>query len=255
MLPDDHALDTTGSTDVKGGGPMPLLGDFGSEADADGFDAGYDGSAEGKRLAQQSALLIGLVVVLAVGMLVGMQLFGEADAEEAPATEIASIEDFIRKSQNPALVSEADPQHPDRLKAMLSDADAIVEKISMTYPEKQVSVAEIAKNPFSRPKAEVMEVVAEVDAGEARRAKQIAELEDKLDRLNLQSIMGSGDRSVAVIDGDFYRRGQAIGGFRVAAIDGGRVVLTPVGLEPREGDPAFTLSIESEISRVPMQRF
>lgn len=254
MLPEDHALDTTGPDDAQNAGTMPLLGDFGSEADVDEFDVGYDGAAEGKRLAQQSGLLIGLVAVLAVGVFAGMQVFGASDAEAAPATEIASIEDFIRKSQRPELVSAADPQHPDRLQAMFSDADKIVAKISRTYPEKRVSVAEIAKNPFSRPETEVLEVV-DVDQGEVRRAKQIADLQKRLDRLELQSIMGNGDRSVAVIDGEFYRGGQSLEGFRVVSIQDGRVTLIPVGLELREGDPSFTLSIKSEISRVPLQRF
>ncbi|BAM04853.1 hypothetical protein [Phycisphaera mikurensis] len=257
MLDSDHQLDPADAAgpSAKAGGSLPLLGDFGHDADVDEFDVGYDGSAEGKRLAQQSAALIGLVVVLAVGMLVGMQLFGATGEATDSTAEIASIEDFIRKSQHPDLVSKADPQHPDRLAAMFSEADRIVEKISMTYPEKRVDVAEIQKNPFARPEAEVLVATPDVDAEEERRKKQLVSLTAEAGRLNLQSIMGSGTRSVAVIDGDFYRTGQAIGGFRVRGIEDGRVSLVPLAFEPRPGDPEFTLSIESEISRVPMQRF
>lgn len=254
MLPDDHQLDNTATGSAGKSSTLPLLGDFGSEADVDEFDVGYDGAAEGKQLAQQSALLIGLVVVLAVGMLAGMQMLGTSETADASPTEIASIEDFIRKSQNPGLVAPEDPQHPDRIQAMFSDADHIVEKISMTFPEKRVQLAETAKNPFSRPQVETL-AEPDVDLVEERRRKAIAKLSTEADRLNLQSIMGSGDRSVAVINGDFYRRGQAIGAFRVTGIQNGRVLLEPVALETRADDPAFELSIEAEISRVPMQRF
>ena len=255
MLPDDHQLDTTGGQKPESGNTLPLLGDFGNEADVDEFDVGYDSSAEGKQLAQQSALLIGLVVVLAVGMLVGMKLFGHSDTGEAPTTEMASIEDFIRKSQNPDLVASSDPQHPDRLAEMFSDADRIVEKISMSFPEKKVPVSEIAKNPFSRPQVEVIAPEPDNNAAEELRQKQLASLAGEAARLNLQSIMGSGHRSVAVINGDFYRRGQAIGSFRVTGIDNGQVDLEPLSVERRDDDKPFRLSIESEVSRVPMQRF
>ena len=255
MLSDDHQLEPTGQPSAGTNTTMPLLGDFGTEADVDDFDVGYDSAAEGKQLFQQSALLIGLVVVLAVGMLAGMHVFGRSDASEAPDTEIASIEDFIRKSRNPSTVSANDPQHPDRLAEMFSDADRIVAKISMTFPEKRVPVAEIAKNPFSRPEAEVLLAEPDADAAEEERLERLAELRVEKARLNLQSIMGSGSRSVAVINGDFYRRGQAVGGFRVTSIDSGRVNLQPLAVETRDGDPPFSLSIESEISRVPMQRF
>lgn len=254
MATDDHTLDSTGKESAGSSSTLPLLGDFGSEADVDEFDVGYDGAAEGKQLAQQSALLIGLVVVLAVGMLASMQVLGSSDGATTPATEIASIEDFIRKSQNPGLVASEDPQHPDRLRAMFSDADHIVEKISNTFPEKRVQLAETAKNPFSRPQTKTI-AAPDVDLAEKRRQQQITQLSGEAGRLNLQSIMGSGDRSVAVINGDFYRQGQAIGAFRVTGIDNGRVSLEPMAIESRNDDPVFELSIEAEVSRVPLQRF
>ncbi len=234
---------------------MPLLGDFGNEADVDEFDVGYDSTAESKQLVQQSALLVGVVVVLAVGMLAGMQLFGGSTATASADTEIASIEDFIRKSQNPDLVAAEDPQHPDRLAAMFSDADRIVQKISMTFPEKRVQAAEIAQNPFSRPELVASAAAPDTGAAERRRGERLVALQQEVAGLNLQSIMGSGQRSVAVINGDFYRRGQALGAFRVGDIDGGRVALEPLGLEARDSDPPFELSIESEVTRAPMQRF
>ena len=254
MLPNDQQLDPTNREPAGSAGTLPLLGDFGSEADVDEFDVGYDSTAEGKQLVQQSALLIGLVTILAVGMLAGMQLFGGSDGGDNAETEIASIEDFIRKSQNPTLVAPDDPQHPDRVAAMFSDADRIVQKISMTFPEKRVQAGEIAQNPFARPEL-ISQEAPDSGAAERRRRERLIALRTEADALNLQSIMGSGERSVAVIDGDFYRTGQALGAFRVGGIDGGRVALVPLDIEMRPTETAFELSIEAEISRAPMQRF
>ncbi|MEM8781817.1 MAG: hypothetical protein AAGE65_03085 [Planctomycetota bacterium] len=226
---------------------MPLLGALTSEGD-EGLDPlAYDSAEENKRIATQSAILIAIVAIIAGGVLVGMRMTQGGGAEKEASDQLTKIETFIRKAENPELVDEKDAQNPSNLGSMIADADTIVSKIATEYPEKAVPLDQVQKNPFELSflqRSEDNEVAT--DFAERQRQDLLKALANEFGTLQLQSIMGSGRRSVAVIDNEFYRLGQRIGSFRVAGIQAGRVGLIPVDFEMRAGDPRFILEIQAE---------
>ncbi len=226
---------------------MPLLGSLAGDND-EGLDPlAYDSAEENKRIATQSAILIAIVALIAGGVLMGMRLTQGGGTEGGSAEQLSKIETFIRKAENPDLVDPKDAQNPGNLSSMIADADAIVSKIATQYPEKAVTLEDVQKNPFElsflqrNTGGEVS-----VDSAERQRQSVLKALTNEFQMLSLQSIMGSGRRSVAVIDNEFYRLGQRIGSFRVAGIQAGRVGLIPVDFEARAGDPRFILEIQAE---------
>ncbi len=226
---------------------MPLLGALaGSGAGGGDDDLSFDSADENKRIATQSALLIVIVAVIAAGVLFGMRLTSGGSTVEAATEQLTKIQTFIRKAENPELVDAGDAQHPNNLAGMFASTDAIVSKIATDYPEKAVPIADVQKNPFELSLTKSGPTGDPVDYAERKREERFKLLEGEFRTFDLQSIMGSGRRSVAVIDGDFYRVGARLGSFRVAGIKAGRVGLLPVEFAPRNGDRRFILEIQAE---------
>jgi hypothetical protein len=243
---EDPSHDET-SDDLSPAPTMPLLGNLGQE-DQDGVDpSSYDSAEENKRIATQSGILIAIVALIAGGVLMGMRMTAGGGTHADASEQLSKIETFIRKAENPDLVDPNDAQNPGNLGSMIADADAIVSKIATEYPEKAVPLEQVQKNPFelSFLQQDAGSEVA-VDYAQRQREEQLRILTREFDKLQLQSIMGSGRRSVAVIDNEFYKVGQRVGSFRVAGIQAGRVGLLPVDLEMRLGDPRFVLEIQAE---------
>ncbi|MEM1446004.1 MAG: hypothetical protein AAGF84_08120 [Planctomycetota bacterium] len=226
---------------------MPLLGALTSDED-EGLDPlAYDSAEENKRIATQSAILIAIVALIAGGVLVGMRLTQGGGTSGEASEQLTKIETFIRKAENPELVDAKDAQNPNNLGSMIADADTIVSKIATEYPEKAVPLEDVQKNPFVlafMQSAEESDI--EQESAERRRQDILNALSNEFGLLQLQSIMGSGRRSVAVIDSEFYRLGQRVGSFRIAGIQAGRVGLVPVDFQMRPGDPRFILEIQAE---------
>lgn len=242
---EDESLDEAESTAPAP--TMPLLGSLASDDDGGLDPLAFDSAEENKRIATQSAILIAIVAVIAGGVLLGMRLTQGGGAEAGATEQLAKIETFIRKAENPDLVDESDAQNPGNLNSMLADADTIVSKIATEYPEKAVPLEDVQKNPFE------LAFIGQTDEGgpapdfaERRRQDLLKALSNEFGMLELQSIMGSGRRSVAVIDNEFYRLGQRIGSFRIAGIQNGMVGLIPVDFEMRQGDPRFILQIQDQ---------
>lgn len=247
---DDHQLQPMDGDESHGA--MPMLSALnGTESSEEDELLGLDDTAESKRLAVQSALLVAIVVLIAGGVLFGMRFTQGGANAEAATEDLAKIQTFIQKSQNPDLVSKEDPQHPDKLRLMSQGADQLVQQIATDYAEKAVPIEEVAKNPFALAGQKKVATEVSADFLEGQRREQLHMLRSEFDRLNLQSVMGSGARSVAVIDGEFYRRGARLGSFKVAGIQPGRVGLIPVGFEMKPGDPRFILEIQAEASATP----
>ena len=222
---------------------MPLMSAInGTDGNADDDALILEEADESRRLAVQSALLIAIVALIAGGVVFGMRLTSGGAAAIAATEELAKIQSFIAKAENPGLVDKNDPQHPDKLRLMARGADALVKQISIDYAEKAVPVDEVAKNPFQL--AGVNSSGPTPDAAAQQRQLELAALRNEFERFDLQSIMGSGARSVAVIDGEFYRVGARIGGFKIAGIQPGRVGLLPADLDPSADDPRFILEIQ-----------
>ncbi|MEM7577577.1 MAG: hypothetical protein AAF328_08885 [Planctomycetota bacterium] len=230
---------------------MPLLGAL-THDDDEGLDPlAYDSAEENKRIATQSAILIAIVALIAGGVLVGMRLTQGSGADAGSSDQLTKIQTFIRKAENPDLVDDKDAQNPNNLGSMIADADAIVSKIATDYPEKAVTLEDVQKNPFELSFLQSStDSDVSVDFAERRRQDILKALSNEFGMLQLQSIMGSGRRSVAVIDNEFYRLGQRVGSFRVAGIQDGRVGLIPVDFDMRRGDPRYILEIQAETASV-----
>lgn len=250
--PDETALDFARdpSAEDESQHTMPLLGALGggggASASAGDDDLAFDSADENKRIATQSALLIAIVAVIAGGVLFGMRLTTGGNTVQAATEQLSIVQSFIRKADNPELVDPNDAQHPKNLAGMFADTDTIVSKIATDYPEKAVPLEEVQKNPFELIYIASADEANPTDFAEKQRIETLRRLEGEFRQLELQSIMGSGRRSVAVIDGEFYRLGARIGSFRVAGIKAGRVGLLPVDFETRPGDPRFILEIQAE---------
>jgi hypothetical protein len=84
----------------------------------------------------------------------------------------------------------------------------------------------VQKNPFEMPKVE--EATQQVDTTDRERQLMLQKLDREFKTLKLQSIM-LGQRKIAVINGELKQVGQAVGSFRIEAIDGRQVVLSAMG--------------------------
>ncbi len=227
---------------------MPLLGALnGTGQDDVAGELEFDGADENKRIATQSALLIVIVALIAGGLLFGMRLTQRGNNAQTETEQLTKIQTFIRKAENPGLVDKTDAQHPDNLKGLFADTDTIVSKIATEYPEKAVDLGDVQKNPFQLAMLGGGDSEPTLDDTERQRAQVFTALDNEFRGFELQSIMGSGRRSVAVIDGEIYRVGQRIGSFTVAGIQAGRVGLLPAIVEDRRPeDPRYILELQSE---------
>ena len=210
----------------------------------DEFAANH-GAEEQKRLAAQSAILIAIVAVVAGGILFGMRMFSGDAVQAEDSSSMTKINAFLRKAENPDLVSTDDPLHAKRREDLQRES-RILQKITNDFAEKGVPLEQVAKNPFAIAELEKPEVVA-VDTSAEDRAMLLAQYRQKAERLDLQSIMGSGRRSVAVIGGSLYQVGDTIDEFRIVRIRPGQVFMLPVGFEMQQGDQPIVLEIAEKI--------
>ena len=223
----------------------PLMSAMNQDRSIEDDLAEHSSEAEQKRIATQSALLIAIVAVVAGGILFTMKVSTGGQAATASAASMAKIETFLQKAEQPELLSETDPMHPKNLEAMF-ETSAIVQKIATDYSEKGVEIDELQKNPFAMVGPAKKEA-AVADTSEADRTRRLGELRREAEDLDLQSMMGSGSRSVAVIDGKFYRVGDQLGSFKVARMAPGKVLLVPEGIERRQGEAPFVLGIAANV--------
>ncbi len=226
---------------------MPLISALGG-ADLATADAanGLGQIDESRRVAAQSAVLIAIVVVIAGGVLFTMKMLKGEVTADASSKSMAKIDQALTKIKNPELLLTQDPQHPSNLQGLL-DTSKILGQLTETFHDKIVPVSQLQKNPFSLPQAATADAPVDSDLGERRRNERITKLRQELDRMSLQSIMGSEQRAVAVIGGEFYRSGQQLGSFRILSIDKSQVILAPIDLERQPGDQPFVLRMQDEV--------
>lgn len=196
-----------------------------SDADLMGVDAG-----RGKRLSQSSLVVI-VVAVVAAGSLYLMRLTqGDLSAGGTAGDVEIKIEEALAKLTQPAALSADDPLQKKQLEALFSDTDTIVAMFAADLSAHQVPVEYVKKNPFHLAATEPMGPgVIPVDTTSRDHARRVAALQKQLDKLSLQTIMVSGNRNVAVIDGEFYQPGQSVGEFTIVSMDALTVRLTAGG--------------------------
>lgn len=228
------------ATDDEAAQSMSLLGGVANHdhlPQADDFgdvDAPHGGGG-----LSRGTLAVILVALVALGALYAMRVMqGEVGATSDGQVE-ARMEQILAKLDNPDALDESDPLHPSNMQTLFQDTDAIVASLEIDLAGRQVPAEYVKKNPFTLPiEEEAPEPEVDPDAAERQRQAELRRLEGEVERLNLQSVMGSGSNPVAVIDGEIHRPGDAIRGFEITRIDATAQTVT---LE--QNGHAFTLSM------------
>lgn len=207
----------------------------GGLTDADLIDA--DQKRGGGGVLNQTGVVAVAIAVVAAGCLYGMR-FTQRDLSGGVSQDVeAKIEQTLIKLSKPSVMREDDPLRDENLQNLFQDTDAIVAMFVGEGVEHQVPVEYVKKNPFLLPGEEEMPG-APVDTTARDRAKQLEALGKELAGLQLQTVMMSGNRSVAVIDGEFYQIGSKVGSFVIEGMDAMSVQLRAAG-QP------FTLTIDT----------
>jgi len=193
------------------------------EADASGIE-NADGSGAGRAISQGTVLVI-VVAVIAAGSIYAMRLTQGKIANERGAQVEAKMEQILAKLTNPAAISSDDPLHPDTMKALFQDTDKIVGMLETDTDGQQVPVEYVKKNPFELPIQKEADTPTQ-NVSDRNRERQLKRLQGELKRFSLQTVMNGASGPIAVIDGEFYKKGKTLGSFRIANIDASALTVT-----------------------------
>jgi hypothetical protein len=121
-----------------------------------------------------------------------------------------------------------------QLQALLADTDAKVQGCLSDREAIQIPLSKLRADPFKGAFAADSPIAVAADLRKSDD-ERIAMLQD-VEKLQLQSVVSSGDRPVCMIDNRFYREGEQIGNFTIERIGGSEVVV-------RERDYRFELKV------------
>lgn len=194
-------------------------------------------STGGNGLLSHTTLLIVAVAIVAGGTLFLMRATqGElTSSDEVQAIE-SKIADALNKLNNRSLLPEGDPLLSENLSTLLAPTDEITAIFKHDVRDQQVPIEQVKKNPFSIALAENTDGTPIPDTQQSDRA--LEKLRDEAKSLDLQSIM-LGSRNIAVVGGEFYKRGDRLGSFTITEIDKFTVYLQA------NGNP-FELSLKDQ---------
>lgn len=221
---------------IPGGGdeeePMQMtLGGMGmGEGEKD--DELYPGAVEtnGGGLLSNTTLILVAVVLIAGGSLYAMRAMKSSLDSDGDLKEIeAKIESTLSRLNSPGLLPDGDPLLAENLSTLLMPTDDMTAIFEHDVREQQVPIEKVKKDPFSLTLSDsVLEVTN--DAGrETSMSKKLEKYRKELGGYELQSIM-LGSRNIAVIGGEFYKRGDRLGSFNVTGIDKFTVYLEAEGM-------------------------
>ncbi len=204
----------------------------------DGFDE--EATATNGGLLSHTTLLIVAVAIVAAGSLFLMRA---SQGELSTSAEVQEIEtkiaNALNRLNNPSLLPEGDPLSAENLSTLLAPTDEITAIFKHDVRDQQVPIEQVKKNPFSLGLADSsQDGNAGPDTQQSDRA--LAKLHSEAKSLDLQSIM-LGARNIAVVSGEFYKRGDSIGSFTVTEIDKFTVYMHC------DGKP-FELSLKDQIN-------
>ena len=204
---------------------------------AGGGGDGYVVAEPKKQAVGKATLAFAGLAVVAGGVLWMMRqrTGGPAAASAEPATVAAqtSIRRFLGGGESEVA----------QMEALLNDTEQIRERFAEFGQGRRVPLDDLKTNPFWVAPAEVEEeevvdphaetrAAAERLAEEKRRLRREAEARAAADaaKLRLDTVI-LGSRPTCIIDGAIVRVGGTVGGFRVVAIDRGRVTVERDGLK------------------------
>ena len=181
-------------------------------------ETGYEeGMTEvGSGLLSHTTLLIVAVAIVAAGSLFLMRASQGELVSSAEVQEIQSnIDNALNRLNNPSLLPEGDPLLTENLSTLLASTDEFAAIFQHDVRDQQVPIDQVKKNPFA---------IALVDNGQGtvpdtrQTDRALEQLVIEAGTLDLQSIM-LGSRNIAVISGEFYKRGDKLGSFTITEID------------------------------------
>ena len=201
-------------------------------------DGGYEmgSTTTGGGLLSHTPLLIGAVAVIAVGSLFLMRAAqGELKSSDEVLEIEAKIANALDRLNTPSLLPAGDPLLAENLNMLLTPTAEITAIFAHDVRNQQVPIEQVKKNPFSLGLAEN---TADNTENTRQPDRSLARLKDEMRDLELQSIM-LGARNIAVIGGEFYKRGDRLGSFTITEMDKFTVYLQA------NGNP-FELSLKDQ---------
>jgi hypothetical protein len=198
-----------------------------SEQRVDGA-AGFDsGAFAEKKSGVNGAMLLVVLLIAAAGVLGAMRMTSGVPTTDASIADAErKIDQALKKLATPARAAETN----GKIQALLGDTDSIITMFANDPSRKQVSVDQLAKNPFElfvtrKAGSDTDPNVKVIDKLKAERLKK---LKDELAKLSVQSVL-QGRTSLAVVSGKVLREGDSVGSFTVTQIGPFGVRLTADG--------------------------
>ena len=201
---------------------------------------GYEstGTTGGGGLLSHTTLIIAAVAVVAAGSLYLMRAAQGDLSNTKESQEIeAKIATTLERLNKPSLLPDSDPLLAENLSALLAPTDEVTAIFEHDVREQQVPIEEVKKDPFSLTLADNGLDTSAQDTGQQTN-RRLAKLNEELDGLDLQSIM-LGARNIAVIGGEFYKRGDRLGNFTITEIQKFTVYL-------ESGGTPFELTLQNQ---------
>jgi hypothetical protein len=168
-----------------------------------------------------------LIALLAVVLHFSHATAASASPPDSPQTVAARlvIADYLN-SQQPQFAT---------FESTLSSTDGLLQRCLADPAQWQVPLAKLRRNPFGMAASD--QSAADPNPDRKSDADRVTMLTD-LQKLQLQSIVASGDHPQCMIDGRLYQEGDKIDSFTIESIDGGTVVV-------RNGGYRFELKVAS----------
>lgn len=220
--------------------PMSMtLSGIGRRDDPLAEEEAYESASGGNGLLTHSTLLIVAVAIVAAGSLYLMRATqGDlSNSDEAQQIE-AKIANTLNRLNKPSLLSQDDPLRAKNLNALLAPTHEVTAIFEHDVRDQQVPIDQVKKDPFA---LAVVDRGGQVDPNQNNRSnsRRTEKLRGELSGLTLQSIM-LGTRNLAVISGEFYKRGDRLGSFTINRIEKFTVYL-------QADSDLFELSLKTQI--------
>jgi hypothetical protein len=195
------------------------------------------------KLWSSGVLLIVLVAVVAAGALYAMRLTQDDLSGGTSTAQVETkIEMYLAKLSNPGAMAPDDPLQRDQIEALFKDTDEAIRVLASDPAKKQVPVEYVQKNPFA------LRIVRQTTDGPVDDSKAAMEaqarrraLDQEFKRLNLQSVSDMRV-PVATINGEFYRKGDTLGSFKIDAISAKHQAVKLLA-----GEDVFVLMMEQQL--------
>lgn len=226
-------------------GSMSLMGGVARpEGVEEAGDLDFESLGTGSKLFSRSTMLIVAVVLVAAGALYAMRSsLGREEPNAEQKKSEARIEELLSKHQK----TGANPADG------LSDEGAqfIITQLESKAEKAQVPVELTKQNPFAlflpeRKKPE--DKGPKIDLAAQRRQAKIARMQSEVQKFKLQSVVPTGARPVAILNGKIAPKGGVVGEFE---FDGETVQfrlkeITQTGVTLQADDQMFELNLNDK---------